>query len=158
MTRGARGRKTGKRARNETSAGGVVFRVVGGQPVFLLIRDSYGHWGFPKGHLEPGERADTAALRETMEETGLRSLTLHGLIDDIDWYFRFDGTLIHKRCKFYLMEATTSETNPQQSEGITACRWLPGEAAQELLVYENAKAVLAHAHEMVLSRAGARSA
>ena len=27
------------------------------QPLFLLIRDSYQNWGFPKGHVEDGERA-----------------------------------------------------------------------------------------------------
>ena len=39
----------------ETSAGGVVYRVQHGQPLFLLIRDSYRNWGFPKGHLEQDE-------------------------------------------------------------------------------------------------------
>ena len=52
------------RAHEEVSAGGVVFRRADGGPVFLLIRDSYDNWGFPKGHLEPGEAPQTAALRE----------------------------------------------------------------------------------------------
>jgi len=39
-------------ARDETSAGGVVFRLDGGHPLYLLIRDSYQNWGFLKGHLE----------------------------------------------------------------------------------------------------------
>ena len=58
--------------RDQVSAGGVVFRVENGQPLFLLIRDSYGHWGFPKGHLERGERAEAAALRETRLEVANR--------------------------------------------------------------------------------------
>ena len=40
------------RARLETSAGGVVMHRRNGEPIYLLIRDSYGNWGFPKGHLE----------------------------------------------------------------------------------------------------------
>jgi hypothetical protein len=36
-------------ARDETSAGGVVFRLDGGHPLYLLIRDSYQNWGFPRG-------------------------------------------------------------------------------------------------------------
>ena len=55
---------TRTRAQRETSAGGVVYRLESGTPLFLLIRDSYANWGFPKGHLEAGERADEAALRE----------------------------------------------------------------------------------------------
>ena len=50
--------------RDETSAGGVVFRLENGQPMYLLIRDSYHNWGFPKGHLERGELPEAAALRE----------------------------------------------------------------------------------------------
>ena len=60
--------------RDETSAGGVVFRVEEGRPLYLLIRDSYQNWGFPKGHLEAGERPEDAALREVSEETGLGDL------------------------------------------------------------------------------------
>ncbi|MFL5623143.1 MAG: NUDIX domain-containing protein, partial [Gemmatimonadaceae bacterium] len=51
-------------AKEETSAGGVVYRVVDGLPLYLLIRDSYRNWGFPKGHVEHGELPDGAALRE----------------------------------------------------------------------------------------------
>ena len=84
--------------REETSAGGIVFRLERGKPRYLLIRDSYRNWGFPKGHLEPGEEPETAAIREVGEETGLRSLLLRGLIDTIDWDFRFRGQSIHKVC------------------------------------------------------------
>ena len=61
---------TRTRASREISAGGVVYRVEGGRPLFLLIRDSYRNWGFPKGHLEKHELPEAAALREVAEETG----------------------------------------------------------------------------------------
>jgi 8-oxo-dGTP pyrophosphatase MutT (NUDIX family) len=137
------------RAREEISAGGVVVRVADGRPLFLLIRDSYRNWGFPKGHLEPGESADAAAMREVAEETGLQALRLRGEIETIDWYFRFRGRLIHKVCHFYLMETDTAATCPQRDEGITACRWEPFERAIELVSYENARAVLRRAFELV---------
>ena len=137
------------RARRETSAGGVVFRVADGQPVFLLIRDSYDNWGFPKGHLERGEAAASAALREVTEETGLSGLRLMGEIETIDWFFRFRGRLIHKVCHFYLMETDQAETSPQRAEGITACRWAPYPEAERLISYANARDVLRRAHELV---------
>jgi len=135
--------------RNETSAGGVVFRVESGAPLFLLIRDSYENWGFPKGHIEGSERPEEAACREVAEETGLSELTVRGSIDIIDWYFRFRGRLIHKHCHFFLMETRESTTSPQRAEGITACRWIRYEEAVSLVSYANARAVLRRAREMV---------
>lgn len=142
---------TRARAKLETSAGGVVFRANGGQPLFLLIRDSYRNWGFPKGHVEPGELPEAAALREVEEETGLAGLELRGPIETIDWHFRFRGRLIHKVCHFYLMETESSATSPQRSEGITECRWALFEDAIGSVSYENARGVLRRAHELVVA-------
>jgi 8-oxo-dGTP pyrophosphatase MutT (NUDIX family) len=146
------------KARLETSAGGVVYRVEGGRPLFLLIRDSYRNWGFPKGHLEDGERAEAAALREVREETGLEALQVRAPIETIDWYFRFRGRLIHKVCHFFLMETDRSETSPQRAEGITACRWAPFEEARSAISYANARLVLERAHAMVSGGAASGSA
>lgn len=129
-----------------------MFRVAAGRPLFLVIRDSYGNWGFPKGHLERGERADTAALREVMEETGLRSVTVVGPIATIDWYFRLRGALIHKNCQFFLMESRNGDTKPQVTEGISECRWTTADEAHRLIIYENARGVLRTAQQMVAAR------
>jgi 8-oxo-dGTP pyrophosphatase MutT (NUDIX family) len=139
----------------ETSAGGVVFRRAPEGPVVLLIRDSYRNWGFPKGHLEAGEDATAAAVREIAEETGLAGLVLHGPIDDIDWYFRFRGRLIHKTCHFFLFESPAGEAQPQRDEGISACRWLPLEAAMRTVSYANARDVLRAAGALMTQLIGA---
>jgi 8-oxo-dGTP pyrophosphatase MutT (NUDIX family) len=144
---------TRARAQRETSAGGVVYRMEGEAPLFLLIRDSYANWGFPKGHLEKGERIEEAAVREVREETGLHELTLRGTIDTIDWYFRFRGRLIHKVCHFFLMETTQAETAPQRAEGITACQWATYGDAVSAVSYANARQVLRHAQAMVSGEA-----
>ena len=137
------------RVKEERSAGGVVYRMDGGRALFLLIRDSYRNWGFPKGHLETEERPELAALREVQEETGLTDLALRGEIETIDWYFRFRGRLIHKVCHFYLMESATADTNPQREEGITACRWATVADAMQCISYANARGVLERAAAMV---------
>ena len=126
-----------------------MYRLEAGAPLFLLIRDSYSNWGFPKGHLESGERAEEAALREVREETGLNELALRGTIETIDWYFRFRGRLIHKVCHFFLMETPQAETAPQRNEGITACQWTAYDAAAESISYANARLVLRLAREMI---------
>jgi len=137
------------RAKKEISAGGVVYRIVDGAPLYLLIRDSYRNWGFPKGHVEKGEEPNDAAVREVSEETGVTDLVLRSLIETIDWHFRFRGKLIHKICHFYLMETIESSTSPQRTEGITACRWLPFDAAEDLISYANARDVLRKARALV---------
>ena len=137
------------RATREVSAGGVVYRACEGGPLFLLIRDSYRNWGFPKGHVEAGEMPDAAAVREVAEETGLAGVELRGAIETIDWHFRFRGRLIHKVCYFYLMESASEATCPQAAEGITACRWAPFDEAVALVSYANARLVLQRARDMV---------
>lgn len=146
---------THTRARLETSAGGIVVRREAERALYLLIRDSYGNWGFPKGHVESGERPEDAAMREVREETGLDDVRLLGAIHTIDWYFRFRGRLIHKVCHFFLMESERAQTAPQEDEGITACRWEAYEDAVTLVSYENARDVLRRARGRVTPSAGA---
>jgi 8-oxo-dGTP pyrophosphatase MutT (NUDIX family) len=139
-----------RRAELEVSAGGIVFRrQEGEQARYLLIRDSYDNWGFPKGHLENGESPADAARRETAEETGLDHLSLQGPIRVIDWHFRFRGRHIHKYCHFFLFESPAGDASPQLAEGITACQWRTLDEALDVLSYDNARGVLKRAGEMV---------
>jgi len=134
----------------EVSAGGIVFRRTVEQGTrYLLIKDSYDNWGFPKGHLEDGETPAEAAGRETGEETGLGGLVLQGPIRVIDWHFRFRGRHIHKYCHFFLFESIEGDPCPQGDEGITACEWHSLDHALETLSYDNARGVLKRAGEMV---------
>jgi 8-oxo-dGTP pyrophosphatase MutT (NUDIX family) len=128
----------------------VVFRRgAEGVPHFLMIRDSYKNWGFPKGHLEVDEPPAEAARREVAEETGLGDLIVHGPIRVIDWYFRFRGKTIHKYCHFFLFESRGGDPVPQADEGITDCAWHPFEQARQTISYDNARGVLERAAEMV---------
>ncbi|HSG07097.1 MAG TPA: NUDIX hydrolase [Longimicrobiales bacterium] len=135
------------RARVERSAGGVVVRLIDGEPRVLVIRDPYQNWGLPKGHLEEGEGSGEAAAREVTEETGLSDLVLGPELATIDWYFRSGGKLVHKFCAFYLMESVSGDPVPEEDEGITECVWMSLDEAAARISYDNAREVVNAARE-----------
>jgi 8-oxo-dGTP pyrophosphatase MutT (NUDIX family) len=139
--RGRRRGRNARRARVETSSGGVVFRR-GDDVDFLLIRDPYNNWGLPKGHIEGGETPAEAALREVSEETGLMELTVVAQLPTIDWFFRDRGRLVHKFCHFFLVESVSGDPEPQLTEGITECVWHSAGMAIETVSYSNAREVM----------------
>ena len=142
-----------RQARKERSAGGVVARRIGGTVHFLLIRDPYGRLGLPKGHVEAGETAEDAAIREVGEETGLTHVSMGPSLGTTDWYFRFEGRLIHKFCQYFLMGSLEGDPVPEVAEGITECRWLPVAEAVTEVAYENAREVVRAAQHLVDSGA-----
>jgi 8-oxo-dGTP diphosphatase len=60
--------------------------IIRGEAILLVERGTgglRGLWSLPGGHIEPGERAIEAAMREVSEETGL-AVMLDGLLDVLD--------------------------------------------------------------------------
>lgn len=62
-------------------AGCVVYRFINDVCEILLVKQKQTRvaWGFPKGHVEPGEDWNIAAARETFEETGVECIPEHML-------------------------------------------------------------------------------
>ncbi len=135
--------------REEVSSGGVVFRWFGGIPKYLLILDGHGNWGFPKGHLEPGESVSEGAHREILEETDLSDLVSHATLSELDWTFRAGNAPVHKRCAYFLFESALGETCPQGEEGITQCAWFSYEDASRKLTFQNTRTLLTEAAAIV---------
>lgn len=156
--RGQRRGRGARRARVETSSGGVVFRRAQDALEFLLIRDPYDNWGLPKGHIEGGETPEQAALREVEEETGLCELSIVAQLPTIDWYFRDRGKLVHKFCHFFLLECNGGDPKPQLDEGITECIWRPPAEAVETVSYANAREVMLAATEWLGNGTGGAGA
>ncbi|HEX3007850.1 MAG TPA: NUDIX domain-containing protein, partial [Bacteroidales bacterium] len=55
-----------------THAGSVTYRQTKSETLYLIISSSDGaHWVLPKGHIDPNESSEDAALRELREEAGI---------------------------------------------------------------------------------------
>ena len=106
---------------------------------YLLIRNRRSaHWGFPKGHVEPGETDEETAIREVAEETGLSIRILPGFVKKSD--YTIQGK-IEKSVSIFLAE--TEETDyTLQVEEIEECGWFEYEKAMSTLNYENDKTIL----------------
>lgn len=55
----------------EKSCGAVVIKNENNELKFLIIKQTDGYWGFPKGHVEDGETEIETAIREIKEETNI---------------------------------------------------------------------------------------
>ena len=124
------------------AAGCVIFRLIDNQPHVLLILDQYGKWTFPKGHLEAGEAAATAAVREVYEETGIRGV-LGAHVDRISYLVvNKKGQQVRKHVDFFVMITTQHTVTLQHEEGISAYQWVQPAAAQELIGYTQHQTIL----------------
>ncbi len=114
---------------------------------FLLIQHHAGHWGFPKGHADPGESAVQAACREFVEETGITDYTL---IDGITLSEQYTFTRNHQKFEktvLYYPAFVQSEAVTCQPEEIRNFTWLPYEQALQRLTFEGAQRVLTEVHQ-----------
>ncbi len=126
----SRKRRRGKRwlrQVDEFSAGGLVVDLNGEVPKGALIgrTDRQGRllWSLPKGHIEAGETAEQAALREVREETGIDGEILAEL-GTIDFWFVADGRRIHKTVRHYLMRMVSGELSDADVE-VDEVAWVP---------------------------------
>ena len=119
------------RRAKEYSAGGVVTKA--GKLLLVKVRNLSGRlvWTFPKGHLEGGESAREAALREVEEETGWRCEIVEALMT-ARYTFRRGGTAVDKRVRWFWMRPDRKVGRPDEQE-VLQTRWrTPGEAGGAL--------------------------
>jgi len=144
----------GQKVRRERSAGFVLFRTTADGPVFLLL--DYGqHWDYPKGHLEKGETAWQAAVRELKEETGIRQVDRVGKFQQQMHYTFYStkkkrGERIAKTVTYFL--GKTREKNVTLSDEHVGHAWLSYQEAMERLTYDNARDILRAAYEIMNDR------
>ena len=128
----------------EKSCGAVVF-VKNAEIVYLLLKYEAGHWDFVKGNVEPNESEQDTVLRELKEETGIvATQTIEGFKEKTVYYYRRQGSTVHKEVVFFIIEAGTKKVT--LSFEHVGFDWLNYERALEKLTFKNAKDVLQKAH------------
>jgi 8-oxo-dGTP pyrophosphatase MutT (NUDIX family)/phosphohistidine phosphatase SixA len=112
------------------AAGAVVWRPgVTGAEIALVHRPRYDDWSYPKGKCERGEHVLSTALREVVEETGLRVILGRPLRPRV--YRTGAGT---KRVNYWAARCAGSVGFVPGSE-VDQVAWLPAAAARGRLTY-----------------------
>jgi len=125
--------------KHEKSCGCIV---IDGDKV-LLIQQSKGHWGFPKGHVEDGETEEQTAIRETKEETNI-DVEVDTQRRFEDEYLTDKGTI--KQVVFFLAKKIGGKEE-MQAEEIKTIQWFTFEEALKTITYNNTKKILKMAIE-----------
>lgn len=132
---------------HETSAGGLCIKVEKGIPYVAVIlrRNRAGHleWCLPKGHLEEGESAAEAAVREVHEETGAKGRIICEL-GSVDYWFSGSSARIHKLVHHFLMEYVEGELTVENDpdEEAEDAQWVELRDATTVLSYPNERRVV----------------
>ncbi len=143
-------RRPGARVESLVSAGGVVYRWVGGRIETVLCGlNTPVRWSLAKGTPDEGETLEETALREVREETGLE-VTLDSTLGSIEYWFadRDSEVRYHKTVHFYLMKAVGGDTERHDPE-FDVVRWFPFEEALRIAAYPNEAQVLRRALELI---------
>ena len=136
------------RVKHERSAGGLVLqRERNGYSGLLIGRSTPRIWSLPKGHVEPNETIETAALREVKEETGIDA-TIIVKLSDIRYWFYANKMKHSKIVHFYLMRYVAGTPTPQEGE-VDETLWAKLDALPEMLTHVNERRLIEIAQKMV---------
>lgn len=110
------------------AAGGLVTNKSG--RLLVILRN--GKWDLPKGKIEPHESIQAGAIREVMEETGLKNVKVKGEFARTRHSYLLDGQRVLKETVWYLMTCADDRTLPQHNEGITAAEWIAASGLRKI--------------------------
>ncbi|MBV8163688.1 MAG: NUDIX hydrolase [Candidatus Eremiobacteraeota bacterium] len=136
------------RIKHERSAGGLVLRRENnGYDGLIIGRATPRIWSLPKGHIEPNETIENAALREVKEETGIDASIIVKLSDIRYWFYA--NKLKHSKIvHFYLMRYVAGTPTPQIGE-VDETLWAGLDDLAEMLTHVNERRLVEIAQNLV---------
>ena len=139
------------RSVRETSAGGLVVDRIGAATQAALIgridRRGRLEWVLPKGHVEPGETPEQAAVREVREETGLDARVV-SMLGPIEYWFVAGDRRVHKTVHHFLLEATGGLLGTEELE-VSEVAWVPLDELATRLRYASERRLLDRLPQML---------
>ena len=118
------------------AAGGVVVRDDG--RVAVIHRPRYDDWSLPKGKLDPGESFEDGAVREVLEETGVRGR----IVSELEPTSYVDRKGRDKLVRWYRMALDGDPSEFAPNDEVDELRWLTPDEALALLVYDHDRALV----------------
>ena len=128
------------------AAGGIVLS----EDKILLVKNKKGDsstnsepwWGYPKGHLEEGEKPSEAAVREVFEETGFEVKIVNNKpVAESRYKIERSRVILQKTVWFYEMEVVEPFKNEPDDE-IDEIALVDFESALNLLTHEEDRKIL----------------
>jgi 8-oxo-dGTP pyrophosphatase MutT (NUDIX family) len=152
-----RSRRRGPSGRRPTeyqhSAGGLVVRA---GRVLLIATAAGRRWQLPKGHIEPGESIEQAAVREVREETGVDG-RIRASLPSIDYFFvDKEGRRVRKHVDYFLLDYVAGDESDFDPHEVDDARWFEWQEALARLSHANERRVAEKGHQ-IDTGAGAES-
>ncbi len=101
------------------AAGGVVYNS-SGEILFIYRKKK---WDLPKGKLDEGEDIPTCAIREVMEETGIKAVSIVRPLCNT-YHLYIDGDMKLKEVFWFVMQTQHRTLHPQHAEEIQKAVWV----------------------------------
>lgn len=108
----------------------------------ILMEYRYQLWDLPKGHIEQNEDAQSAAVREVLEETNVKA-NIVNYCSNSQYFILEDGKIKIKDVQWYHMICIdNSNMTPQTEEHIEMLSWIPIPALYNVITYNSIKHLL----------------
>lgn len=110
--------------KNETSAGGIVYKKNDGPLLWLMTQHSqHKGWVFPKGLIgdtNTDEKMEDAALREVEEEGGVKARIINSHPVKVSYSYVWNDIQVDKTVYYYLMEYVSGDPKDHDWEMMDA--------------------------------------
>jgi 8-oxo-dGTP diphosphatase len=136
--------------RTQVSSGGVIFRTNNNVAEIALIAVKGGNvWCLPKGLVDKGEKPEETAIREVLEETGLKGRITNKIGEISYWYYiKEQNARCRKTVHFYLIEYLGGSTKDHDAE-VDDAAWFSIDDATNKVSYKGDKEIIEKAREML---------